>query len=138
MEEFAVSASFPQLVEPVPVKYQQNVKDLVLNVLQPICDATGWGNRISSGYRGDKLNRAVGGSDTSDHRFGRASDNNYYKTVNGQKFELTSYVVAKVVKQQKLKFDQMILYPTFVHLSYRLGANRNMVLYHKSYRGKRI
>ena len=138
MKEFEVSKSFPELVEKVPSGYQQNIKDLVLNLLQPINDATGWKNYISSGYRGDALNKAVGGSDTSDHRFGKASDNNFYQVINGKISYLSTYDVAKKVQELKLKFDQMILYPGFLHLSYRKGANRNQILYNKSYTGKRL
>lgn len=138
MEEFAVSASFPHLVEPVPEKYQQNVIDLARNVLQPICDATGWKDYISSGYRPIRLNAAVGGSVTSDHRYARAADNNFYKIVNGKKTEIQPIEVAKQVKKLGLCFDQMILYPTFVHLSFRAGANRNQILYNSSYKGDKI
>jgi len=138
MEEFAVSKDFPNLVEPVPEVYQQNVIDLVTNLLQPVNDATGWKNLITSGYRPNKLNKAVGGSLTSDHRFGRASDNNFYKEENGKIVYISSYDVANTVLKLKLKFDQMILYPDFVHLSYRKNKNRNQVLYSKNYKGKRI
>ncbi len=138
MEEFAVSKDFPNLVEPVPEVYQQNVIDLVTNLLQPVNDATGWKNLITSGYRPNKLNKAVGGSLTSDHRFGRASDNNFYKEENGKVIYISSYDVANTVLKLKLKFDQMILYPGFVHLSYRKNKNRNQVLYSKNYKGKRL
>ena len=138
MEEFEVSKSFPKLVEKVPLEYQQNVKDLVLNLLQPINDATGWVNNISSGYRGDALNKAVGGSDTSDHRFGKSSDNNFYSVENAKRISISTYDAAKKVKDLRLQFDQMILYPSFLHLSYRKGANRNQILYNKSYKGKRL
>jgi len=138
MEEFAVSKDFPNLVEPVPEVYQQNVIDLVTNLLQPVNDATGWKNLITSGYRPNKLNKAVGGSLTSDHRFGRASDNNFYKEENGKIVYISSYDVANTVLKLKLKFDQMILYPDFVHLSYRKNKNRNQVLYSKNYKGKRL
>jgi len=138
MEEFAVSEDFPNLVEPVPEVYQQNVIDLVTNLLQPVNDATGWKNLITSGYRPNKLNKAVGGSLTSDHRFGRASDNNFYKEENGKIVYISSYDVANTVLKLKLKFDQMILYPGFVHLSYRKNKNRNQVLYSKNYKGKRL
>ncbi len=138
MEEFAVSKDFPNLVEPVPEVYQQNVIDLVTNLLQPVNDATGWKNLITSGYRPNKLNKAVGGSLTSDHRFGRASDNNFYKEENGKIVYISSYDVANTVLKLKLKFDQMILYPGFVHLSYRKNKNRNQVLYSKNYKGKRL
>lgn len=138
MSEFAVSSSYPHLVEPVPEKYKQNVIDLVQNVLQPICDATGWRDYISSGYRPDKLNKAVGGSLTSDHRYARAADNNFYQIIQGKKFIVQPIEVAQQVKKLGLCFDQMILYPTFIHLSYRAGANRNEVLYNKSYKGKKL
>ena len=42
--------------------------------LQRIRDRYGKPIIISSGYRCDKLNRAVGGAKNSDHRFGAASD----------------------------------------------------------------
>ena len=138
VEEFAVSASFPYLVVPVPLQLQRNVISLVLAVLQPICDETGWRDYISSGYRSDALNKAVGGSPTSDHRFGRAADNNFYRTIAGRREEVAPIEVARVVQSLGLEYDQMILYPTFVHIGYRLGENRHMLLYHTTYRGKRL
>lgn len=138
VEEFAVSASFPYLVVPVPLQLQRNVISLVLAVLQPICDETGWRDYISSGYRSDALNKAVGGSPTSDHRFGRAADNNFYRTIAGRREEVAPIEVARVVQSLGLEYDQMILYPTFVHMGYRLGENRHMLLYHTTYRGKRL
>lgn len=138
MEEFAVSASFPYLAVPVPLQLQRNVISLVLAVLQPICDKTGWRDYISSGYRSDALNKAVGGSPTSDHRFGRAADNNFYRTIAGRREEVAPIEVARVVQSLGLEYDQMILYPTFVHMGYRLGENRHMLLYHTTYRGKRL
>lgn len=138
MEEFAVSASYPHLAVPVPPVYQCNIISLVLAVLQPICNATGWRDYISSGYRSDALNTAVGGSVSSDHRFGRAADNNFYRVVSGVKQEIQPYVVAKFVKDLNLDYDQMILYPSFVHIGFRVGANRKMLLYNKSYEGRRL
>ena len=138
VEEFAVSASFPYLVVPVPLQLQRNVISLVLAVLQPICDETGWRDYISSGYRSDALNKAVGGSPTSDHRFGRAADNNFYRTIAGRREGVAPIEVARVVQSLGLEYDQMILYPTFVHIGYRLGENRHMLLYHTTYRGKRL
>lgn len=138
MEEFAVSTSYPYLAEAVPSHLQCNVISLVLGVLQPICNATGWRDYISSGYRSERLNRAVGGSPTSDHLLGRASDNNFYKTVGGRKIEVSPYEVALKVRELRLEFDQLILYPTFVHISYRMGENRGQVLYSSNYRGRRL
>lgn len=134
MSEFAVSASYPHLVEPVPIDLQVNVVMLVCNVLQPICNATGWRDKITSGYRPLPLNKAVGGVPSSQHVKAEAADNKFYK--DGR--FLSSYQVASKVKELDLIFDQMILYPTFVHISYSKDGNRNQVLYSSSYKGKRL
>lgn len=133
MREFSVSVSYPHLAKGVPVEFQPNVRALVLNLLQPICDATGWICQISSGYRSPELNKAVGGAKTSQHLRGEASDNIFKNTIR-----IPSYEVLKKVVELGLDFDQMIAYPTFVHLSYRKGMNRKQILYSKSYKGKRL
>ncbi len=138
MREFAVSASFPHLVNPVPEMYMQNVIALVERVLQPICDETGWHDEITSGYRSPMLNRAVGGSKTSQHMRGEAADNIFFFKRNGKRVNVESYFVAKQVLNMGLDFDQMILYNTFVHISYSRYRNRKQLLYDRRYRGKRI
>ena len=134
MKEFEVSKSYPHLIKPVPEELQCNVIFLVLKLLQPINDATGWVNDISSGYRAPELNKAVGGVPTSQHTKGEASDNNF-RSKEGYR---TSHEVASKVIELKLEYDQMILYNTFVHLSYSRSKNRNQLLYSKNYSGKRL
>lgn len=134
MKEFEVSQSYPHLIKPVPQELQCNVIFLVLKLLQPINDATGWTNIISSGYRAPALNKAVGGVSTSQHTKGEASDNNF-RDKSGYR---TSHEVASKIVELKLEFDQMILYNTFVHLSYSISNNRNQILYNKAYTGKRL
>ena len=142
MEEFSVSASFPKLAKGVPVEYQDEVKALVLNILQPICDQTGWTDIILSGYRSPELNEAVGGAGSikkggniSQHTIGEAADN-LFKDKNGA---VPIIDVLKKVVELGLDFDQMIAYPNFVHLSYtKRRKNRRQVLYNKSYTGRRI
>lgn len=83
--------------DPVIVK---RLEALVDNVLQPVRDHFGRPVRISSGYRSPRLNRAIGGSRTSQHMQGEAAD-----------FEipgLSNYEVAKWMKQN-LNYDQLIL-----------------------------
>lgn len=138
MVEFSVSGSYPYLAAKVPLNLHCNVTSLVLGVLQPICDATGWSDTISSGYRSPALNKAVGGSPTSDHAKARASDNNFFKRIAGRRVEVSPYEVAKKIIELKLDFDQVILYPTFIHIGYRVGANRNMLLYSKNYKGRKL
>ena len=133
MDEFSVSASYPELAKGVPINIRPAVIALVTHILQPICDKTGWTCRINSGYRSIELNRAVGGAPTSQHTKGEAADCVFMK----DKKPVPIIDVLKVGKD--FNFDQMIAYPTFVHFSYtRLRANRKMILYNKSYKGERL
>ena len=50
-----------------------NLLNLIFYVLQPIRNKFGAIN-ITSGYRCEKLNRMVGGSDTSNHKLGCSAD----------------------------------------------------------------
>lgn len=111
---------------------RDSVKALVLNVLQPLRDKYGKPLHINSGYRCPELNAKVGGVATSQHQKGEAAD---VKT--GSQTE--SYRLAKLAKDLGLPYDQMILYPTFVHFSHKLnGAQRNKILYNSSYHGRRV
>lgn len=48
------------------------------------------------------------------------------------------YALAKLIKKMRLDVDQVILYPSFVHISYkRDGRNRNQLLYNKKWKGPR-
>jgi hypothetical protein len=138
-EEFEKSATADAhgIVNRIPVHLKPAVRALTVNLLQPVCDKMGWHNIISSGYRCDELNRIVGGVATSQHRKGEAADNKFYEVVNGKKVMISPIEVARTVIDMGLAFDQMILYPTFVHLSY-CGANRKQVLYNKRYTGSRL
>ena len=107
------------------------IKALVDNVLQPLRDKARKPLNISSGYRCAELNRKVGGVATSQHCKGEAADV-WCAT-------LTPYQLARVVLENGIPYDQMILYPSFVHLSYRKeGKQRMQLLYNASYEGKRF
>ena len=135
MDEFNVSASHPELARGIPINVRPAIIALVVHVLQPICDKTGWSCTINSGYRSIELNRAVGGALSSQHMKGEAADCVFKK--DGKAVKIID--VMKVAKDNCINFDQMIAYPTFVHFSYtRLRANRKMVLYNSSYVGKRL
>ena len=108
---------------------RDNIIALVENVLQPLRDAWGQPLFIKSGYRCKELKEEVGGVETSQHRTGQAADVGCSDP----------YSVAKLVCKMGLPFDQMILYPTFVHLSYRDdGKNRMQIIYNKRYKGKKL
>ena len=107
---------------------RDNIKALVEDILQPLRDAWGGPLFINSGYRCPELNKAVGGVATSQHVFGQACD-----------VACTDpYALAKLVKRMRLDFDQMGVYASFVHLSYkRDGRNRGQIFYGKNWRGPR-
>ena len=47
--------------------------------------------------------------------------------------------LARLAKKLNLPFDQMILYPTFVHFSHKLnGKQRGQILYNKRYNGEKL
>lgn len=51
-----------------------NVNGLIDNVLDPLREAYGKPITVTSGYRCEALNKAVGGSKTSEHMKGMAAD----------------------------------------------------------------
>ena len=137
MEEFAVSstASAKGHTIVIPDEYKPNIEALVINLLQPICNATGWKDKINSGYRDKFTNDLVKGANTSQHMTGQASDNMFFDS-NGYKKPIE---VIRVVLDLNLDFDQMIAYPGFVHLSYTTKRkNRKQLLYNSSYKGEKI
>jgi hypothetical protein len=141
MAEFSASATAAAAGIPnvIPENVKPAIQALVLNLLQPLCDAAGWHDRINSGYRSPEVNKLVGGVETSQHRTGEASDNVFYAVKpNGGGYNIPPIDVARKVVEAGLDFDQMILYPGFVHLSYTTKrANRKQILYNKSYKGEK-
>ena len=105
---------------------RDNIKALVEDVLQPLREAWGGPLFINSGYRCLDLNKAVGGVPTSQHVLGQACDVGC----------TDPYALAQLAKRMNLGFDQMIVYPSFVHFSYRKdGCNRGQILYNKKWKG---
>lgn len=107
---------------------KENIKALVDDILQPLRDKWGGPLFINSGYRCLQLNKAVGGVPTSQHCLGQASDVGCSDP----------YTLAKLAKWMRLDYDQCILYPSFVHFSYRKdGGNRGQLLYAPSWKGRK-
>lgn len=100
-----------------------NLAALVDNVLDPLRTWYGKPLTVSSGYRCPALNKAVKGSNTSQHMSGQAAD---IDTGDRQQNKLLFEYIRK-----NLPFDQLIDESNFawVHVSYRAdGKNRNQVL----------
>ena len=93
------------------------------NVLDPLREKYGKPIKVNSGYRCPKHNLAVGGATQSQHMKGEAAD---IAPMDGDARELERLV--EIIKQNG-KWDQMIVYPTFVHVSWkRFGPNRKQTL----------
>lgn len=79
--------------------------DILVEVfLDPLRKALGKPIIVTSGYRCPKLNKAVGGSDTSVHKIGFAAD----MQTSGSFEEFRDFVVSWV-KKNNIEFDQLLL-----------------------------
>lgn len=93
----------------------QNLRVLAETVLQPLRNIVGMPIRVTSGYRCEELNSAVGGSPASYHRFGYAAD---LVGLDG----LTSADIFYTIKHN-LPFTELIwefgttLEPSWVHVA---------------------
>ena len=107
-----------------------NLYSLCENVLEPIRKYLGEPLRVNSGYRSQKLNKAIGGARWSQHLEGEAAD----ITCTGRNAEIVRYAL------KALDFDQLIWEygtdeePQWVHISFRDGGNRKEAL--RAVRGK--
>ena len=110
----------------MPAEVEANIEALVSNVLDPLRDEYGKPIYVNSGYRCEKHNKAVGGVPRSQHMVGQAADISLRLTAYGLQDELMKLVRIIVLQG---RFDQLIIYPTFLHVSFkRNGMNRHKVL----------
>jgi hypothetical protein len=121
---------------PTP-EHIENFKKLAENVFQPIRDHFGCPIHISSGYRSEALNKAIGGAGkmvngkyvpSSQHCTGEAID------IDMDGTSITNKQVFDYIKEN-LNFDQLIwefgtdANPDWVHVSYEsTGKQRKQVL----------
>lgn len=111
----------------IPTKeHIENLKELAINVFQPIRNHFKMPIRISSGYRSKELNKRIGGSQTSQHSKGQAID------IDMDGTQITNKQIFNFILDN-LKFDQLIWEfgnddnPDWVHVSYA-DKNRNQAL----------
>ena len=104
-----------------------NLVNLANFILQPVRETHG-PIRINSGYRSPALNKAVGGSKTSQHCNGQAADFESSRISNP---DLAKWI------EKNLVFDQLILEfydgvdpnSGWIHCSYnKMGENRNYTM----------
>ena len=113
-----------------------NATELFRNVVQKIRDNFGV-TVINSGYRGEALNEAVGGSSKSQHCKGEAVDIECPGVPN---YDIANWI------EDTLDFDQLILEfytpgipdSGWVHVSYKSEGNRKSVLTAMKENGKTV
>jgi len=105
-----------------------NLKKLAENVFEPIRANFRQPIRISSGYRSQSLNAAIGGATNSQHSTGEAID------IDMEGTKITNKEIFNFIKE-KLNFDQLIYEfgnntePDWVHVSFKSnGQQRKQVL----------
>lgn len=117
---------------PTPEHYE-NLKVIAEKVFEPIREHFGVPILISSGYRSEALNVYIGGSRSSDHSKGRALD----LDMDGSSSGVTNKMIFDFIKDN-LEYDQLINEFDFawVHVGYRLDANRKQTLRATKVNGK--
>jgi len=123
---------------PTP-EHLENFKKLAEHVFEPIRNHFGVPINISSGYRSKALNKAIGGSSTSDHCYGKAIDID----MDGSSSGVTNNDIFHWIKDN-LKFKQLIAeFPQagklgWVHVAYGDGLNNNQILVATKKAGKTV
>jgi hypothetical protein len=114
----------------------ENFKKLAINIFQPIREHFGKPIIISSGYRSAELNKAIGGSLSSQHSSGEAID------IDMDGTDITNAQIFNYIKDN-LNFDQMIwefgtdTNPDWVHVSFAANrSQRKQILVAKKVNGK--
>ena len=107
-----------------------NLVTLVEKVLDPAREEFGEPIKVTSGFRSQEVNILVGGAKSSQHCKGQAAD----LTCSDNK------TLFRILAE--MEFDQLIYefgdenQPSWVHVSYVLGANRNEILRARKSKGK--
>lgn len=96
------------------------LKNLAVNILQPLRDAIGVPVIVNSGYRSPRVNQSIGGSANSQHCRGQAAD---IRVVG-----MDAQSVCEKIIELKLPFDQLIFEGTWCHVSHNAKGNRRQVL----------
>lgn len=112
-------------------KELDNLKRLANEVLQPIRDKWGRAIIVTSGFRSEKVNKAVGGVKTSQHRLGEAAD---LKIGSKSQNKALFNFILDMINKGELVCGQLIdeYGYSWVHISLpREGKTNNQVLHIK-------
>ena len=108
----------------------ENLRRLCANTLEPLREELGLPVVITSGFRTKALNDLLAhSSERSQHMQGQAAD--FYVTP-GQSLsrrELLIKAFRLIITSEQIDYDQLILYPSFIHVSYvSKEKNRRTIL----------
>lgn len=100
----------------------KNLEMLVDHILDPLREKYGKAIIVNSGYRCEALNKAVGGSKTSQHRFGLAAD------ITAKSKEENKKLFNLILKLD-LPFDQLIDEKNYswIHVSYKTKPRKQIL-----------
>lgn len=111
-------------------EHVENLRALCIHTLEPLREALGLPIIITSGYRTKQLNHLlVNHSVKSQHMNGQAAD--FYVGWNGPKNEepsrreLLIKAFRQIILDESIRFDQLIIYPSFIHVSYVRSDHKN-------------
>lgn len=110
----------------------KNLRRLCEHTLEPLREALGLPVVINSGFRTKALNdKLAHSSERSQHMLGMAAD--FYVAqpqVSGSRRELLIKAFRLIIQDESIDYDQLILYPKFIHVSYvsRERNRRNILL----------
>ena len=99
-----------------PQEVIDRLRLLCLHVLEPLRQHLACPVTVTSGYRQPRLNALVGGAPASQHQRGEAAD-----------IRLPRHLMphAYMFIRDHLPYDQLILEPSWIHVSYRHGHCRH-------------
>lgn len=113
-----------------PDEAVENLRALCVHTLEPLREALGLPIIITSGYRCKALNHLlVNHSVKSQHMNGQAAD--FYVGWNGSsedapsRRELLIKAFRQIITDDAIAFDQLIIYPSFIHVSYVRSGRKN-------------
>ena len=109
-----------------PQEAVENLRRLCANILEPLREELGLPVVITSGFRTKALNDLLAhSSERSQHMQGLAAD---FYVASGQsglsRRELLIKAFRLIITSEQIDYDQLILYPSFIHVSY-VSRERN-------------
>ena len=113
------------ITDETDISIRENIKKLVVNVMDKIRTEYGMPIYITSGYRTPEHNKKVGGVANSQHIYGEACD------FTGRDFKKLLRIIDEMDNEGLLNYDQLIIYRKrkFIHVSYRNESiNRNQII----------